>query len=88
MCIFNNDISGIVSIEGSGNFNIGKLTDTENQYIVYNDSNIKTPRTFICKTLNTFDQNRNENNAVQPRIDNCVSFYLEGDYELFSPKEE
>lgn len=86
LCIFNDEIGGIVSIDGLGNYNIGKLSDTENQYIIYNDLNIKTPKKFICQTLNNNVENRIENNLIQVREDRCVSFYLEGDYELFQSK--
>ncbi len=86
LCLFDGEIGGIVSIDGMGNFNIGKLSDGENQYIVYNDLNIKTPKNFICQTLNTQVENRIDNNTIQQREDRCVSFYLEGDYELFQSK--
>ena len=83
LCIFNEEIGGIVSIEGLGNFNIGRLTDTENQYILYNDLKIKKPRTFVCQTLDYLENLRVEDNSDQAQNDNCVAFYLEGDHELF-----
>ncbi len=86
LCMFQDEIGGIISIEGEGNFNIGKITETENQYIVYNDLNIKTPKKLICQTLTTSTENRIENDPLQIREDRCVSFYLEGDYELFQSK--
>jgi PKD repeat protein len=88
LSIFSNEIIGILSIKEEGNYNIGKIKGTQNQYVVYNDFKVKVPRSFECHTPDTpldFDP-RKTDNSVSVRVEDCVKFYLEGDYELFQDK--
>ena len=83
LSIFKNEIIGIISIKGSGNFNIGKIKETQNQYVVYNDRKVKVSKSFECHTPDTpVDlDNRETDNSIEVRDGNCVKIYLEGDYE-------
>lgn len=88
---YENEIFGIISIEGIGNFNLGKLKGSHDDYIIYNDQKVKVDLGVECHTLDDetipVDDNRGDrgNNKVQYRS-NCVKFYLEGDYALYQDK--
>lgn len=88
LSIFKNQVIGIISIKGSGNYNIGKIKETQNQYVVYNDHKVKVPRSFECHTPDTpIDvEHERSDNSISVRVEDCVKFYLEGDYELFQDK--
>lgn len=88
LSLFKNEVIGIISIKGSGNYNLGKIEDSANQYIVYNDFKVKVPRSFECHTQDTPLESdpRKTEGTIEIRDGNCVKFYLEGDYELFQDK--
>ncbi|MEZ4908016.1 MAG: hypothetical protein R2771_10365 [Saprospiraceae bacterium] len=57
ICIFKDDINGIISIENVGNFNLGKLTNSDTQYVIYNDQKVKVDMGTECHSdeLNSLD---------------------------------
>jgi len=88
MNFFQNEVSGIISIEGIGNYNFGKIKNSHDEYIIYNDREVKVNLGIACNVTDEYDLNINNNrikNEIQFRS-NCVKFYLEGDYALFQNK--
>ena len=86
--IFKNELSGIISIEGDGNYNFGKLKNSRDKYIIYNDRKVKVNLGIACGVTEDYDKsdkNIRINNQIQFRS-NCVKFYLEGDYALYQDK--
>ncbi len=82
------DISGIISIEGVGNYNLGKLLDSRDDYIIYNDRKVKINLSKPCNVTQDyyiFEKTTRINNKIKYR-NNCVKFYLEGDYALYQDK--
>lgn len=88
LSVFKQEVIGIVSIKGEGNFNIGKIENSDNKYIIYNDFKTKIKRPFVCNTEDVIaeDQVRYSESTINERTGECVKFYLEGDYELFQDK--
>ena len=88
-CISENEVMGIISIKNRGDFNLGKMKDSRNSYIVYNDNLVKVNMGYDChvdghEELDRYN-NRNNSDNIGLRT-NCVKFYLEGDYALFIDK--
>jgi hypothetical protein len=90
--IFENEMMGIISIEGEGTYNIGKLKG-ENKHIFYLDKNLKNMPQFNCGTDDRMLPKMNGalqeiNNASLSRIQTqqVVKVYIEADYDLYVNK--
>ena len=88
--IFHNQIIGLVTIKGVGNFNIVKLDNSDVDYVVYNDLRFKGERSFECHTPDEdvieIDRRHKTKAVVNSRYSTCVKFYIEGDYALYQDK--
>ncbi|MDC7995099.1 M12 family metallo-peptidase [Altibacter sp. HG106] len=84
---FDNDVMGLIATS-EGNFNLGKLTDS-NQFIVYNDTNLRETPTLDCTTEDDFepyDQEilfREAPKQTRAFETNCVRFYFETEFDIF-----
>jgi len=85
--LFEDKFFGIISIEGVGNYNIGQIKAERGKYIIYNDRDVNVDLGIACNT--TLDYNVGENlrhDILIQNRENCVNFYLEGDYALYQDK--
>tara|TARA_B100001146_G_scaffold221995_1_gene233523 strand:- start:11169 stop:13808 length:2640 start_codon:yes stop_codon:yes gene_type:complete len=84
---FENDVMGLIATS-EGNFNLGKLTDS-NEFIIYNDTNLRETPTIDCATeddLEPYDPEilfREPPQQTRAFETNCVSFYFETEYDIF-----
>ncbi len=88
MNFFENEVSGIISIDGIGNYNFGKIKNSHDEYIIYNDREVKVNLGIACNVTDEYERNF-ENERIKNEIqfrNTCVKFYLEGDYALFQDK--
>lgn len=78
---FENDVIGIASIKDGGNIVLGKTIDSED-FVVYDDLKLKSKSTFICKT-DELMQNQRQKSSFDPSAKaplvttNCVRMYYE-----------
>ena len=88
MNFFENEVSGIISIDGIGNYNFGKIKNSHDEYILYNDRKVKINIGIACNVTDEYERN-SENKRIKNKIqfrNTCVKFYLEGDYALYQDK--
>lgn len=86
-----NETMGIFS-DARGNFVVGGLSsDSHNRYVFYNDADLIPAASFGCET-NTSDavrdyqqQNPNTNQLSTASV-NCVNWYYETDYDIYTNK--
>ncbi|HAX48263.1 MAG TPA: M12 family metallo-peptidase [Ignavibacteria bacterium] len=91
--IFENEVIGIVSTDG-GNYNLGAMLNDNNEYIYYNDRNLRTPFNFNCDTEDGYGKHyRDNNNHVKPNTENSsssttspVKIYYVCDYQMYLDK--
>lgn len=82
-----NELIGIISIKGKGDFNLGKLKDSENNYIIYNDNDVKVNMGSECHVIDEINNDTRKHKEIKTGLRvNCVKFYLEGDYALYLDK--
>lgn len=91
--IFQNSLMGMISIQGIGNFVLGKIEDPgRSEYLLYNDQDVTEVPPFDCGALevpgaahdhSSYNPTENLEKVV---VDNCVKVYLECDYDLFQEK--
>jgi len=91
LSVFENDISGIVSISGQGTINIGRLGNAK-EHIIYDDANLlSTGDGGYCDTPEDGGQNPvlddlytdiYSDSAVNPE-DNCLKVYFELDHDIY-----
>lgn len=85
---FDNDIVGIASAEGLGNIVVGKTKTTED-YVSYNDSNLKIKNSFICGS-DELPENAGKQISYDPRTSktaltaNCIRVYYEAGYGVYT----
>lgn len=79
-------IMGLFSTS-EGNFNLGKLKDSDTEYILYKDSNYKNPLPMSCSTVDTDGEIpvTGMGERTDPPVVVCkhVNIYWEGDYNLY-----
>lgn len=87
---FNDEMNGIISNALLSNLVIGKLKKDGNtqDYIIYEDQNLKIPSNFECQTsdLNVkgnLDSHRDGNETESTASVKCVSMYFEIDNDIF-----
>jgi hypothetical protein len=81
------ELIGIISINGKGDYNLGKLEDSENSYIIYNDNDVKIDMGVECHVKDEITEDEREHRVMKTGLRvNCVKFYLEGDYALYLNK--
>jgi len=93
LSVFENEMSGIVSIAGQGTINIGKLGDQE-QHIIYNDANLNASDDDeeTCYTEDDGDQNQILDDLYTNVLDessedllsNCLNMYFEIDHDIYN----
>lgn len=93
LSIFENEISGIVSITGQGTINIGKLGNQE-QHIIYNDANLNSSDDIddTCYTSDDGAQNPILDDLYTNVLDgsagdllsNCLDMYFEIDHDIYN----
>lgn len=82
-----NELIGIISIKGKGDYNLGKLKDSENNYIFYNDTDVKVNMGTECHVKDEIENETRKHKEIKTGLRvNCVKFYLEGDYALYLNK--
>ena len=90
LSIFHDQIIGLVTVKGVGNFNIVRLDNSDVDYVVYNDLKFKGERSFECHTPDEdvieIDRRHKTEAKIERRYDTCVKFYIEGDYALYLDK--
>ncbi|WP_395077439.1 M12 family metallo-peptidase [Flavobacterium sp.] len=85
---FKDEFSGLVSNANLSNLTIGKLQKPNNieDYIIYADSNLKTPKNFKCNELES-DGEIQEKNIISSQnkslTTKCVTVYYEMDYDFY-----
>lgn len=84
---FDNDVVGIASVKDGGNIVLGKAIDSED-FVVYDDLKLKGKTTFLCKTDELMQNQRQkvsfDPNAKAPLVTtNCVRMYYEVANEPF-----
>ena len=84
---FNNEFNGIASGNGFSNLVIGKLNKINNtqDYVVYDDANLKVSSEFGCdvkedESLHSNENSQENKNTASAR---CVTVYFELDYNLY-----
>jgi len=91
--IFENEVIGIVSTN-DGNYNLGAMLNDNNEYIYYNDRNLRTPFTFNCDVEDGYGKHyRDNNNHVKPKTEHSsssttspVKMYYVCDYQMYLDK--
>ncbi|MGK0390318.1 MAG: hypothetical protein ACI94Y_003070, partial [Maribacter sp.] len=90
--IYQNDVYVIFS-NGNGDFNLGKIEDDSEEYILYNYNNLKKETILGCQNddsiHNSTNHNRSTENAAQSNsTGNCkvLRLYWEADYDLYLNK--
>jgi PKD repeat protein len=87
--LFEEHVSGLISIQGKGDFNLGKIKNLRsNDYIIFNDNQISREIPFECHTqdpdIPPYEMYGSEQS--DQRYTNCVKVYIEGDYALYLDK--
>lgn len=84
LSVFDNHVMGIISIKDVGNYNVVKLEDRLDDYVVYNDMEVKIVKTFECHTPDDegVEIHDRKPQMAESRSGECVKFYIEGDYAL------
>lgn len=92
LSVFENELSGIISISGQGTINIGKLGQQE-QHVIYNDANLRgMGDEEFCQTPDDGEQNPivddlyldiYNDDAFNPE-DKCLKMYFELDHEIYT----
>ena len=82
--IFSDGVMGLVATE-NGNFNLGKVKESNNFYVYYNDINIAAPFNFSCGTTSkerayTADQLKRSPSAQTTK---CVRLYWEISNDIY-----
>jgi len=88
LSIFENQMIGIISMQGTGTFNIGRL-DKEGKHFMHNDANFKTSNEDLCYTSSD-NQNPILNDLYSDVLtvtsDNstgCLNMYIEVDHDIY-----
>jgi len=86
IAITDDEVIGIISLADRGDYNLGKIKDSKDEYIIYNDKDVKVDMGIECSTMDQIkdfriDEKNNQN--ISSRSMNCVKVYLEGDYALY-----
>lgn len=81
------ELMGIISINDRGDYNLGKLKDSGNNYIIYNDNDVKVNMGTECHVKDEINNDTRKHKEIKTGLRvNCVKFYLEGDYALYLDK--
>lgn len=91
--IFENEIIGVVSTN-DGNYNLGAIENDNNEYIYYNDRDLRKKFEFNCHTEDGYGKHyRDNNNHVKPdptpnssSTVNPVKMYYVCDYQMYLDK--
>ena len=91
--IFENEVIGIVSTD-EGNYNLGAMLNDNNEYIYYNDRDLRTPFDFNCDVEDGYGKHyRENNNHIKPNTQtgssstvNPVKIYYVCDYQMYLDK--
>jgi PKD repeat protein len=87
--MFDNQLYGLISIKGKGDFNLGKIENQRNDdYIIYNDRDLNHEMNFECHTPDPPIENYDFDSTPDRdrRFTDCVKVYIEGDYALYQDK--
>lgn len=83
--VFNNELAGIIS-DHYGNWNLGPLGNTENEYAYFNDKSFHLPIEFTCGTIDSDSIKSNHDplpeNLIVP-VSKCIRIFFDCDYGLF-----
>lgn len=85
---FENEFSGIISSPELNNLTIGKLQKPNNinDYIIYDDQNLKMPKYFKCNETSDVSEIQEKNtipNKKNTLTTKCVTIYYEMDYDSY-----
>uniref|UniRef100_UPI000698EF43 GEVED domain-containing protein n=1 Tax=Hymenobacter terrenus TaxID=1629124 RepID=UPI000698EF43 len=88
--VYDNDVMGLVA-DARGNRVLGRIGEAGNQYVLYNDKNLKQKFDFECKSdglkqLRQEPDPFNSPNAARTTASKCVRLYWEAAYELYTNK--
>jgi hypothetical protein len=88
--VFKDEVAGLYSLPGRGNFVLGKLTrdNPTNSHVLYSEADLKQDKSRVCgvKDDNTIIplQDLQDLNASQiPEADGCVRVFVEADHDMF-----
>ncbi len=87
VAFYQGDIKAIISTP-QGNFNLGKLEDSKNTYILYNEAQLDSKKTGVCGTEETeVDMKKLLSKSAQMKAaEKCVEVYFEVDYDVYQNK--
>lgn len=85
--VFEDEISGVISDE-SGNWNLGRRKNNQDEYVFFNDHTFLLPIQFKCETADTDQhQNRNIQNNMSTFgtqfIGNCAKIFFDCSYTFY-----
>ena len=89
---YEDQMMGIVSITGEGNYNVGKLTEGA-QHVIYRDLDLPNPPSIECGT-NLETTERYSPEVLQHKLKSsatttkCVDIYLETEYDVYQVKNQ
>jgi hypothetical protein len=86
--IHDGELMGIVSVHGEGSFNLGRMQDSRDQYIIYNDRLVKVDMSIPCNGYLEPDEQLHRDERLQDigLRAKTVKIYIEGDYALYLNK--
>lgn len=90
--VFPEEIIGVVSIEGEGNYNISKL-DKETTHVLYNDNDLVAKNHFECGSTDDGKTDykseillQSQSKTAAAAMAKCVLVYFETEYDMFQNK--
>lgn len=94
LSVFENDVMGVFSTPEEGNFVLGKIGDfSSNEYVLYNDQELKIKNDFRCKANDEdFVPRHNVNSSSSrenqdTRTCRAITMYYEANYKLYQSKQ-
>jgi gliding motility-associated-like protein len=86
LSILNNEVIGVGSIPGLGDFNLGQLP-LEPEYIFYSEKALHGNNNFVCETRGeATPYRRTPVREGRGLVEDCTSIYFEVDYDLYLDK--
>lgn len=76
---------GIFSYENGDVYNLGRVNDSNGEYILFREDDFNADLNFYCDTDEFIDDLRKDNlkSTVKSRSDKCIEMYIEADYALY-----
>jgi len=87
--VHENEVVGIIAMEGVGNIDLVKLKNSDSDYVMYQTSKIKVPKGSFCDVSDEDIPVREHSKEVKEmakRSGSGICFYIEGDYALYLDK--